>query len=55
MVPVLVNYTEKTLRDELKADGGIWDSEDKLWYVPYSAIRGTTLEKRIMIEAGKNK
>jgi hypothetical protein len=54
MVPV-VNFTEKALRDELKAAGGIWDSEDKLWYVPYGAIHGTALEGRIMIGAGKSK
>jgi len=55
MVPVLVSFSEKKLRDELKTFGGIWDAEDKLWYVPYGTIRGTALEKRIMMSTGNIK
>jgi hypothetical protein len=48
MVPLLVNYTETALRDRLKAVGGKWDPEEKLWHVPYGTVRGTNLEARIM-------
>jgi len=55
MVPVLVNYTEKALRDKMKASGGKWNPEEKLWYVPYGTIRGTDLENRIMMDVNKKK
>jgi hypothetical protein len=46
IVPVIVAYAEKAHRDTLKAAGGRWDPEAKLWYVPYGTIRGTTNEPR---------
>lgn len=54
-VPVQVNYREKGLRDKLKAAGGTWNPEEKLWYVAYGAIRGTELEERIMTDRAKGK
>ena len=49
IVPVIVAYTEKVLRDRLKAAGGRWDPEEKLWRVPYGSIRGDAeLEERIL-------
>jgi hypothetical protein len=44
---IIVNFSEKALRDRLKATGGKWDPEAKLWFVPYVQIRGTELEERI--------
>lgn len=55
IVPVIVNFTDKTLRDRLKAVGGKWDPDEKLWLVPYGAIRGTDLEERIDLEFIKRK
>jgi len=44
-----VSYTEKVLRDRLKAAGGRWDPGEKLWRVSYGAIRGDAdLEERIL-------
>lgn len=40
IVPVIVAYTEKNLRDRLKAAGGRWDPEEKLWRVRFGSIRG---------------
>lgn len=49
IVPVIVSFTEKALRDTLKAAGGRWDPEEKLWRVPYGSIRGNSeLEERIL-------
>ena len=49
IVPVIVAYSENTLREKLKAAGGRWDPNEKLWRVPYGAIRGNTeLEERIL-------
>ena len=51
IVPVIVAYAEKQLREKLKAAGGRWDPEEKLWRVPYGAIRGDVeLEERILLE-----
>lgn len=55
MVPVRVAYDEKHLRDQLKAVGGRWEPEEKLWYVTYGAIRGTAFEERIPVEFRKGK
>jgi hypothetical protein len=43
LVPVIVNFSEKDLREKLKVDGGKWNPEEKSWFVPYGAIRGTEL------------
>ncbi len=49
IVPVIVSFSEKTLRDMLKAAGGKWDPDEKVWHVPYGSIRGNTeLEMRIL-------
>jgi len=48
IVKVTVAYSEQDLRIKLKAAGGIWDPEDRVWQVRYGAIRGTELEGRIV-------
>jgi len=49
IVPVIVAYTEKVLRDKLKSAGGKWNPSEKLWRVPFGAIRGNAeLEDRIL-------
>ena len=51
MVSVIVAYTEKALRDRLKAAGGRWDPKEKLWRVRFGSIRGDgELEERILRE-----
>jgi len=48
IVPVVVGYTERDLRDLLKSAGGKWDPKERVWHVAYASIRGTELEKRIL-------
>ncbi len=49
MVAVAVPYTEKALRDKLKAAGGRWNPEERVWQVCFGAIRGdTALVERIL-------
>jgi hypothetical protein len=55
IVSVAVNFAEKELRDSLKAAGGKWNPEEKVWHVPYGLIRCTELEKRILVEEGKQR
>jgi hypothetical protein len=53
IVTIHVDYNEKGLRDMLKAVGGKWDPEKKVWRVPYGVARGTELEKRVLLQEGK--
>ena len=49
MVAVMVPFTEKVLRDMLKAAGGRWDPEERLWRVQYGSIRSyAALVERIV-------
>jgi hypothetical protein len=50
LVKLIVAFTEKGLRDRLKAKGGRWDPQEKLWLVRYGAVRGTELEDRILAD-----
>ena len=51
IVAVMVPYNAKALREQLKAVGGRWNPEEKLWRVPYGAIRSNAgLVERIMRE-----
>lgn len=47
IVPLIVAYTEKGLRDRLRLLGAKWDVNEKVWLVAYGKIRGTELEERI--------
>lgn len=55
LVPVAVDYAENDLRQQVKAAGGRWDQEGKIWRVPYGAIKGTKLEERIPTSFRKKK
>lgn len=55
LVPLPIGYGEKVFRERLKAVGGRWDPEGKLWYAAYGVIRGTVLEGRIAMEFLKGK
>jgi len=51
MVAVMVPFAMATLRDRLKAAGGRWDPDEKIWRVRFGAIRDDTeLVERIMKE-----
>lgn len=54
IVPVRVGYAEKELRQQIRALGGRWDSGAKLWYAPYAVIKGTELERHILLDAHAN-
>jgi len=48
VVPVSVGFEELELREQLRALHSRWDSQQKLWFVPYRLIQGTSLEDRIV-------
>jgi len=51
IVPVQIAYGEKDLGKQIRSLGGKWDAAVKLWYVPYGKIKGTELEKHIILDA----
>jgi len=49
MVNIIVPYTKTALRDKLKAAGGRWNPDEKLWQVTFGAIKGDSeLTERIL-------
>ena len=53
LVPVRISYGERELGKMAKTMGGKWDPDVKLWYIQQSKIKGTELEKHIILDAGK--
>jgi hypothetical protein len=47
-VGIRVAYNERELRDQIKAVGGTWSKEEKLWRVPSDQIKALGLEGRIV-------
>jgi hypothetical protein len=52
VVAVRVAYGERKLGMQIRAAGGRWDPDVKLWYVPYGKIKGTELEPHVIFDAG---
>jgi hypothetical protein len=51
MVAVMVPFSDKDLRDRLKAVHGRWDPEERLWRVLFGSIKGDIeLTERILKE-----
>ena len=48
LVFVRVCYEETALREQVKAAGGIWKPERKLWKVPLPVVYSLGLEERIV-------
>lgn len=53
LVPLKIGIKEISAQEQVRAVGGRWDTEEKLWFVPYGCIAGTKLEKFIHIETFK--
>jgi hypothetical protein len=47
IVPVQVDYWEAALQREVKAAGGKWDRDRKVWLLPLDQARKLGLERRI--------
>lgn len=56
LVPVQIEFRETVLKEMAKKMGGRWDPEVRLWYIQFGRIKGTELEKHIILDASmKNK
>ncbi|ABQ27043.1 hypothetical protein [Geotalea uraniireducens] len=51
LVPVRIAYTESELKSMAKLAGGRWDPGKRLWSIQFGTIKGTKLEKHIVIDA----
>ena len=51
LVPVRVRYNETDLKNMAKTAGGKWSPEKRLWFIPFGHIKGTDLEKHIVLDA----
>jgi hypothetical protein len=47
---IYVAKYERTVRDKVKAAGGIWRARQQLWELPYGLIKKLGLEERIIDE-----
>jgi hypothetical protein len=48
-VAVRVGYREEVLRQQVKAAGGRWDADRRLWQLPLSRARALGLVDRIVV------
>lgn len=55
LVPVQIGFTEDTLRAQAKAAQERWDPDAKLWFTRFDKIKGTDLEKHIVLDATINR
>jgi hypothetical protein len=51
VVPVRIAYGAKELGKMARSSGGKWDANVKLWYIRYGNIKGTELEKHMVVDA----
>ena len=51
LVPVRIGFAENTLQEKARAARGRWDPAVKLWFILYGKIKGTVLEKHIVLDA----
>ncbi len=51
LVPVHIGFTDTASREIARAAKGRWDPDQKLWLIRYGRIKGTDLEKHILLYA----
>lgn len=51
LVPVNIGFSDAASREIAKAAKGRWDPDQKLWMIRFGRIKGTELEKHIILDA----
>ncbi len=51
LAQVRIAYAETVFKNQAKAARGTWDAQAKLWFIQYDRIKGTTVEKCIVLDA----
>lgn len=54
LVPVRIRFDDKELREKAKDAQGKWNPEAQAWYIQFGKIKGTDLEKHIILDAETN-
>ncbi len=49
IVSMRIEFAEKFLREQAKAAHGKWNPETRAWYIQYGKIKGTELEKHMIL------
>ena len=49
-VEIRINYNEVELRKKIKAAGGIWNREKKVWELSYKSVKELGLKDRVVSE-----
>lgn len=49
-VPVQIAFAESRLKNMARTAGGKWDPEKRLWLIQFGKIKGTALEKHIVLD-----
>jgi hypothetical protein len=55
LVPVRIGFAEKDLIGSAKAAKGRWNPDVRLWFIRYGKIKGTALEKHIVLDTPPGK
>jgi hypothetical protein len=50
LVPLRINAKDIAIRNQVKASGGRWNPEKRLWFISYGKVVGTALEKYIDVD-----
>jgi hypothetical protein len=48
---VRIGFSEKNLIAQARTVKGRWNPEMKLWFIRYEKIKGTAMEKHIVLDA----
>jgi hypothetical protein len=54
IVPVRIAYQESACKRMAREAGGRWNPEARLWFIQYGRIKGTLLEKHIILDTLKS-
>jgi len=46
---VQIGFSENSLREKARTARGRWDPNAKVWYIRFDKIKGTDLEKHIVL------
>jgi hypothetical protein len=53
LVPVRIGFAETALQEKARAARGRWDPNAKVWFIQFGKIKGTVLEKHIVLDASR--
>jgi len=51
LVPVRIEFSETKLKQMAKEAGGRWVPNARVWFISYGKVKGTILEKHILLDA----